>query len=147
MPDDEISAIIEEHLGGGSLSRGIKTGPAESWLCLNATTTEFAGYRAGLESHATFRVVDANEAFFMSLLENPRTVGDRTLWLFGISHDRPGMEEEEITALFLAEGFPLEEMRFARINSYPGDRDGREQFAERLNADARLLFVMKEYRM
>jgi hypothetical protein len=146
MPDDEISAVIEEHLGEGSIPGGIKTGSSYVWLCLNATNAEFAGYRDRLENHATVQVVDASEAFFMSLLENPRTAGDRTLWLFSISHDRPEMDPEEITSLLLAEGFPLEEMRFARMNSYPGDRDGREQFAQRLNADARLLFVMKEYR-
>jgi hypothetical protein len=31
------------------------------------------------------------------------------------------------------------------MRAYSGDRDGREQFAQGLNADARLLFVMKEY--
>ncbi len=146
MSDDEISAIIEGHLAGGSIPGGIETGPTYTWLCLNATTAEFAGYRARLENHATVLVVDANRAFFMSLLENPRTVGDRTLWLFDIGQNPPEMEEEDITNLLLAEGFPLEKMRFARMTAYPGDRDGREQFAERLNGDARLLFVMKEYR-
>lgn len=145
LSDDEISSIITEHLGDGSLPGGIKTSPGISWLCLNATTTEFAGYRALLENHRAFLVICASDAFFWSVLENPKSVDGRTLWLVDIGQNPPEMDREEIKNLLLAEGFPLEEIRFARMRSYPQDRDGREQFAERLNADPHLLFVMKEY--
>jgi hypothetical protein len=147
LSDDEISAAIAEHLGEGSLPGGIRTSPGRSWLCLNASAANFAGYRARLENHSAFLVFCASDAFFWSVIENPKSVDDRTLWLLDIGQNPPEMDQEDIKNLLLAEGFPLEEIRFARMRSYPQDRDGREQFAERLNADARLLFVMKEYLM
>lgn len=145
LPDDEVFAIIEEHLGS-SPPGGLRTSPADSWLCLNATAAEFAGYRVILENHAVVRITDANEAFFMSVIENPKTVGDRTLWLFDIGQKNPsGMTSGEIIDLLLAEGVLVERIRIAYMRAYSGDRDEREQFAQGLNADARLLFVMKEY--
>lgn len=136
-----------EHLGEGSLPGGIRTSPGRSWLCLNASAANFAGYRARLENHTAVLVFCASDAFFWSVIENPKSVDDRTLWLLDIGQNPPEMDQEDIKNLLLAEGFPLEEIRFARMRSYPQDRDGREQFAERLNADTRLLFVMKEYLM
>jgi hypothetical protein len=109
-------------------------------------TAEFAGYRVILENHTVVRITDASEAFFMSVIENPKTMGDRTLWLFDIGQKNlSGMTSGEITDLLLAEDVPVERIRIAYMRAYSGDRDGREQFAQGLNADARLLFVMKEY--
>jgi len=145
LPDDEVFAVIEEHLGS-SPPGGLWTSPADTWFCLNATTAEFAGYRVILENHTVVRITDASEAFFMSVIENPKTVGDRTLWLFDIGQKNLSrMTSGEITDLLLAEGVPVERIRIAYMRAYSGDRDGREQFAQGLNADARLLFVMKEY--
>jgi len=142
--DRDALAIIEEYYKGDQPNT-IKARPENFWIYLNATAGEFPAYRDRLLNHPTVYVCDDKEAFFMSILQNPKAAGNNILWALDISQNPPGVTQEENFHMLLEEGFPLRTMKIVRMKTWGWDNDAREELARRINEDEHVLFVIKGY--
>ncbi len=83
-PDEEILAVVEEYLRPpGPAVHPAR--PLNFGIYLNATNEAFPAYREYLLNHPTIYVCDDTEAFFVSILENPKAAGSNTLWAIDVS--------------------------------------------------------------
>jgi len=144
MPDEEVAAVIEEYLPEGAWVK-VREKPRNFWIYLRATNAQFDAYKAALENHREVHVCDDEDAFFIDILENPKTEGDYTIWAIDISQNPVGVDQDDLFDQLVREGFPLETMKIADIQAQFQDDDEKQEAARQLNGDERVLFVMKEF--
>lgn len=143
--DEEARAVIEEYFPD-DVSIKVRTEPRSFWIYLNATNEQFDAYKTDLERYPGVHVCDDDEAFFIEIIENPKTRGNYTLWAIDICPESIEVDENDVFDRFVEDGIPLEAMKIVEIRCSL-DKDEREMAAVQLNGDERVLFVMKEYLM
>ncbi|HDR74135.1 MAG TPA: hypothetical protein ENN85_09560 [Methanoculleus sp.] len=144
MPEEEIAAVIETYLPEAARVE-VREKPRNFWIYLTSTNAEFGAYKADLENHPDVHVCGDEDAFFVDILENPKTRGDYTLWAIDISQNPVGVDQNDLFEQLVREGFPLETMKIVDIQAQFQDDEEKEEAARQLNEDERVLFVMKEF--
>jgi len=142
--DEEVRAVIEKYFPD-NVSIQLRTKPESFWIYLNATEEQFNAYRREMEKYPGVQICDDEEAYFLEIIENPKTRGDFILWAIDICPDSTDVDKKDVFDRFVEDGIPLNAMKVVEIQGCSQDKEGKEKAAMQLNGDEHVLFVMKEF--